>query len=152
MWKFPDLWPTTLVLGRGSGGYMRETKSAGVSQSVRETGRDESQNVLSTPKLFKTRDLELPIFYFLGISPKLFAALRRIHPYLCTPVLPRGQLVAPYCAIPRDYLSDTPLACALRGFLGVSTWPIGCDTPSPFLSVSPLESARSGGAIPPPPP
>ena len=42
-------------------------------------------------------------------------------------------LVAPYCAIPRDYLSDTPLLRA-----------------PPFLSVSPLESMRSGGAIPPP--
>ena len=28
-------------------------------------------------------------------------------------------------------------------------WPIGCDTPPPFLSGSPLESIRSGGAIPP---
>ena len=28
---------------------------------------------------------------FSGISPKLFAALCGIHPYLCTPVLPRGQ-------------------------------------------------------------
>ena len=27
---------------------------------MRETSRDESQNVLSTQKLFKTRDLELP--------------------------------------------------------------------------------------------
>ena len=44
--------------GRGSGGV----KSTGVSQSVRETSRDESQNVLSTPKLFKTRDLKLPNF------------------------------------------------------------------------------------------
>ena len=44
--------------GRGSGGV----KSAGVSQSVRETGRDESQSVPSPEKLFKTRDLELPIF------------------------------------------------------------------------------------------
>ena len=42
-----------------------------------------------------------------------------------------GTLVAPYCAIPRDYLSDTPLLRAM-GFCGVSTWPIGCDTPSPF--------------------
>ena len=42
--------------GKGSGGV----KSAGVSQSVRETSRDESPNVLSTQKLFKTRDLELP--------------------------------------------------------------------------------------------
>ena len=44
--------------GRGSGGV----KSAGVSQSVRETGRDESQSVPCPEKLFKTRDLELPIF------------------------------------------------------------------------------------------
>ena len=40
---------------------------------------------------------------------------------------------------------------ARYGVFGVSTWPIGCDTPSPFLSVSPWESVRSGGAIPPPP-
>ena len=44
--------------GKGSGGV----KSAGVSQSVREIGRDESQSVPSPEKLFKTRDLELPIF------------------------------------------------------------------------------------------
>ena len=50
------MWPD--LLGRGSG----VVKSTGVSQSVRETSRDESQNVLSTQKLFKTRDLELPIF------------------------------------------------------------------------------------------
>ena len=31
---------------------------------------------------------------------------------------------------------------ARYGVFGVSTWPIGCDTPSPFLSVSPLESIR----------
>ena len=41
-------------------------------------------------------------------------------------------LVAPSCATPRDYLSDTPLK-------------------PPILSVSPLESMRSGGAIPAPP-
>ena len=36
---------------------------------------------------------------------------------------------------------------ARYGVFGVSTWPIGCDTPSPSLSVSPLESMRRGGAI-----
>ena len=41
---------------------------------------------------------------------------------------------------------------ARYGVFGVSTWPIGCHTPSPCLSVSPLESMRSSGAIPPPPP
>ena len=60
------------------------------------------------------------------------------------------NLVAPYCAIPRDYLSDTPLLRAM-GFFGVSTWPMGCDTPSPFSERFPLgEHSRSGGAIPPP--
>ena len=57
---YPGDHPQNSVFGRvrGSGGV----KSTGVSQSVRETSRDESQNVLSTQKLFKTRDLELPIF------------------------------------------------------------------------------------------
>ena len=45
-------------------------------------------------------------------------------------------LVAPYCAIPRDYPSDTPY-CALWGF-GVSTWPIRCDNPSTFSEHFPL--------------
>ena len=61
----------THTWGRGSGGV----KSTGVSQSVSKT----LQN-----KRFGAPE-------FLGISPKLFAALRGIHPYLCTPVLPRGQ-------------------------------------------------------------
>ena len=67
--------------GWGSGGV----KSTGVSQSVRETGRDESQNVRSTQKLFQNKRFGAP--NFLGISPTLFAALRGIHPYLCTPAL-----------------------------------------------------------------
>ena len=43
---------------RGSGGV----QSTGVSQSVRETGREESQSVPSPEKLFKIRDFELPNF------------------------------------------------------------------------------------------
>ena len=31
---------------------------------------------------------------------------------------------------------------ARYGVFGVSTWPIGCDTPPPFQSISPLESIR----------
>ena len=55
-------------------------------------------------------------------------------------------LVALYCAIPQDYLSDTwPIARS--GVFGVSTWPIGCPFPERF----PLESMRSRGAIPPSP-
>ena len=40
---------------------------------------------------------------------------------LCFPA--SGHLVAPYCAIPRDYLSDTPY-CALWGFwcLNMANW------------------------------
>ena len=59
------------------------------------------------------------------------------------------HLVAPYCAIPRDYLSDTPLLRAM-GFLVSQHGHLGAIPPPPFLSVSPLESLRSGGAIPPP--
>ena len=58
-------------------------------------------------------------------------------------------LLAPYCAIPRDYLSDTPLLRAM-GFLVSQHGQLGAIPPPPFLSVSPLESMRSGGAIPPP--
>ena len=56
--------------------------------------------------------------------------------------------MAPYCAIPRDYLSDTPLLRAM-GFLVSQHGKLGAIPPRPFLSVSPLESMRSGGAIPP---
>ena len=59
--------------------------------------------------------------------------------------------MAPYCAIPRDYLSDTPLLRAM-GFLVSQHGQLGAIPPPPFLSASPLESMRSGGAIPPPPP
>ena len=60
-----------------------------------------------------------------------------------------GGLVAPYRAIPRDYLSDTPLLRAM-GFLVSQHGELGAIPPFPFLSLSPLESMRSGGAIPPP--
>ena len=66
--------------GRGSGGV----KSAGVFQSVRETGRDESQSVPSPEKLFKTRDLELPIFEgsVPSCSPHSVGYTRTsVHPY-----------------------------------------------------------------------
>ena len=57
------------------------------------------------------------------------------------------SLVAPYCAIPRDYLSDTPLLRAM-GFLVSQHGQLGAIPPPPFLSISPLESMRSGSAIP----
>ena len=46
----------TINWERGSGG----AQSTGVSQSVRETGRDESPSVPFPEKLFKIRDFELP--------------------------------------------------------------------------------------------
>ena len=61
---------------------------------------------------------------------------------------PKG-LVAPYCAIPRDYLSDTPLLRAM-GFLVSQHGQLGAIPPPPFLSVSPLEYMRNRGAITPP--
>ena len=59
------------------------------------------------------------------------------------------SLVAPYCAIPRDFLSDTPLLRSM-GFLVSQHGQLSAIPPPPFLGVSPLESMRSGGAIPPP--
>ena len=49
------------------------------------------------------------------------------------------NLVAPYCTIPRDYLSDTPLLRAM-GFLLSQDGQLGAIPPPPFLTVSPLES------------
>ena len=46
-------------------------------------------------------------------------------------------LVAPYCAIPRDYLSDTPLLRAM-GFLVSQHGQMGAIPPPPFVSVSPF--------------
>ena len=46
-------------------------------------------------------------------------------------------------------LSDAPLLRAM-GFLVSQHVQLGAIPPPPFLSVSPLESMRSGGAIPPP--
>ena len=56
--------------------------------------------------------------------------------------------MAPYCAILRDYLSDTPLLRAM-GFLVSQHGQLGAIPPPPFLSVSPLEHMRTRGAIPP---
>ena len=40
--------------------------------------------------------------------------------------------MAPYCATPRDYLSDTPRACALWGFLVSQHGQLGAIPPPPF--------------------
>ena len=58
-------------------------------------------------------------------------------------------LVAPCCAIPRDYLSDTPLLRAM-GFLVSQYGQLGATPPPPFLSVFPLgEHAKRRCDTPP---
>ena len=51
------------------------------------------------------------------------------------------DLVAPYCAIPRDYLSDTPLLRAM-GFLVSQHGELGAIPPPLFLSVSPWRACE----------
>ena len=51
--------------------------------------------------------------------------------------LPPPPLVAPYCAIPRDYLSDTPLLRAM-GFLASQYGQLGAIPPPPFSERFPL--------------
>ena len=58
--------------------------------------------------------------------------------------------MAPYCAIPRDYLSNTPLLRAM-GFLVSQYSQLGAIPPPPFLSVSPLGEHAKGGCDTPPP-
>ena len=59
-------------------------------------------------------------------------------------------LVAPYCAIPRDYLSDTPLLRAM-GFLVSQHGQLGAIPPPPFSERLPLgEHAECRCDTPPP--
>ena len=62
----------------------------------------------------------------------------------------RVLLVAPYCAVPQDYLSETPLLRAM-GFLVSQHGQLGAIPPPLFLSVSPLESIREVEVRYPPP-
>ena len=66
----------------------------------------------------------------------------------------RGSVEAlsgPVLHDPRDYLSDTPPLRAMR-FVVSQHGQLGAIHPPPLFSErSPLESMRSGGAIPPPP-
>ena len=59
-----------------------------------------------------------------------------------------GPVLRDTARLPRDYLSNTPLLRGL-GFLVSQHCQLGAIRPPPFLSASPLESMRSGGAIPP---
>ena len=72
----------------------------------------------------------------------------------CSPFF--GSLNSATCQLSGPVLRDTARLSqryppiARYGVFGVSTWPIGCDTPSPFSEHVPMKSMRSGGAIPPP--
>ena len=58
-------------------------------------------------------------------------------------------LVAPYCVMLRDYLSDTPLLRTV-GFVVSQHGQLGAIPPPPFLGISPLESVRRSRYPPPP--
>ena len=62
------------------------------------------------PKTLQNKRFGAP--NFLGISPKLFAALRGIHPYLRTPVLPRVQ---------GRWARQHPMSCRCRSLLQANT-------------------------------
>ena len=67
---------------------------------------------------------------------------------LCTRgAYPKG-LVAPYCAIPRDYLSDTPLLRAM-GFLVSQHGQLGAIPPPPFWAFPPWRTCEVEVRYPP---
>ena len=71
------------------------------------------------------------------------------------PAKPRCEattLVAPvYCSIPRDYLSDTPLLCAM-GFLVSQHGQLGAIPPPPFWALPPWRACEVEVQYSPPPP
>ena len=126
-----------------------------------------TQSLCPSPRP-KTNEEKVQLTLKLSNSPP--PTLRIQHSQLCASLL----LVAPYCAIPRDYLSDTPY-CALWGFwcLNMANWvryppaplserfPLGkhakwrCDTPPPLkrgisaiLARYPLKTRQMGAILP----
>ena len=89
-----------------------------------------------------------------GPSPHEVVLFDTFHPPMAQPSSTPAHLVnlvAPYCAMPRAYLSDTPLLRAL-GFLVSQHGQVGAIPPPPFLRFSPLERACEVGVRYPPPP
>ena len=72
-----------------------------------------------------------------GFALKVSLLSARSCIVLASTRVPVSDLVAPYCAIPRDYLSDTPLLRTM-GFSVSQHGQLGAISPAPFLSVSPL--------------
>ena len=78
----------------------------------------------------------------------------KIHALICiiSGNIQDMHVVSLYCAMPRDYLSDTPLLRAMPAVCSVSIWPIGCDTSSSLSVHSPPgEHAKWKCDNPPPP-
>ena len=125
----------------GSKSAMKERITYPESDKWLQEGPPPSKNCICWPQ-----KCPLPIFQF-----GLLASLRLFLPLVLRALFSFGRflLVAPYCAIPRDYLSDTPLLRDM-GFLVSQHGQWGAIPRPPFLSVSPLDSVWSGGAIPPP--
>ena len=71
---------------------------------------------------------------------------------LCQNPKPRLVLSGPILRDTARLSQRYPPYCGTVGFLVSQHGNLGAIPPPPFLSVSPLESMRSGGAAPPPPP
>ena len=83
------------------------------------------------------------------LGDKIFALVHRLKGIFSKIFGPPGpHLVAPYCATARLSQRYPPIA-RYGGFwcLNMANW---VRYPPPFLSVSPMEGMRSGGAIPTP--
>ena len=76
------------------------------------------------------RTLRIEVFWGTGKNK------RRSQRKLCH-VARTQNLVAPYCAIPRDYLIDTPLLRAM-GFLVSQRVQLGAIPPPPFSEAIPI--------------
>ena len=105
-----------------------------ISVSLRKNGQEESR-LLNLRRLGSSR-------FFWGKSAQ--------KNYLGIPC--NTFLVTPYCAIPRDYLSDTPLLRAM-GFLVSQHGQLGAIPPSPLSERFPHgEHTKWRCDTPPPPP
>ena len=122
---------------------------------MRETSRDESQYVPSLEKLVRTRDLELPMFEGSLLSCSLHSAgytRTSVHPYFPVAKSSRNHYLSGTVLRDTARLSQRYPPIARYGVFGVSIWPIGCDTPSPFSERFPLGQHANWRCDTPPPP
>ena len=110
--------------------------AANLCQNLSSIGHKEShENLSSRSTRHKTK--------FFGRQPLLALLIFLFSLSLSLSVL-SGPVLRDTARLSQRY---PPIA--RYGVFGVSTWPIGCDTPSPFSEHFPFESMQSGGAIPP---